>query len=148
MVERRSSSRVDSSSQSVDLKLIRPRRGRRTELRLSFGDSAIVSSGNLQLVESDSLRLAMAVLLEDMNDVQTWINLLVQRWATLEEPYLMEYVSFLRSTRSIAKWNFRQFRSIPTLTRSVLSSSPPTPTCKHSSQGLYNPAIARSPPIA
>ena len=34
----------------------------------------------------------MALLLEDMKDVQTATDLLVQRWATLEEPYLMEHV--------------------------------------------------------
>ena len=49
----------------------------------------LVNSGNLRLIGNDSLRTAMALLVEDLDDADSAVEMIVTRWATMEEPYLV-----------------------------------------------------------
>jgi hypothetical protein len=51
----------------------------------------LVNSGAIGLIRSAPLRLAMNLMVEDLHDVEVNVSELSGRWATLEEPYLVEH---------------------------------------------------------
>jgi hypothetical protein len=57
------------------------------EERLSTYEE-VLSSGRLRLVQSDSLRLSLAILVNEVGDLRGWEEQLRQRWTSSELPYL------------------------------------------------------------
>ncbi len=54
----------------------------------------IVGSGNLRLIRSERLRIAMAQLVKDLEGAHDALEIIRQRWMRLEEPYLVRHFAF------------------------------------------------------
>ena len=62
------------------------------EERLSTYEE-VLGSGRLRLVQSDSLRLSLAILVKEVSDLHGWEEQLQQRWTSSELPYLQNNVA-------------------------------------------------------